>query len=138
PAPAPPPAIGAPAPGRGETVLVVEDDAAVRAIALAFLRASGYRAVAVGSAAEALRYLAGDGEAAAMFSDVMLGEGMNGKELAAAARRLRPRLPVLLTSGYETQIASAGEAFELLRKPYRREQVAAAIARAIAAAGDGG
>jgi len=129
---------GAPAPGRGETVLVVEDDAAVRAIALAFLRASGYRAVAFGNAAEALRYLADDGEAAAMFSDVMLGEGMNGKELAAAARRLRPRLPVLLASGYETETANAGEAFELLRKPYRREQVAAAVARAIAAGSDRG
>ncbi|BAV99794.1 ATP-binding protein [Lysobacter enzymogenes] len=137
PAAAAAPTGGAPEPGRGETVLVVEDDAAVRAIALAFLRASGYRAVAVGSAAEALRYLAGDGEAAAMFSDVMLGEGMNGKELAVAARRLRPRLPVLLTSGYETETANAGEAFELLRKPYRREQVAAAIARAIAARHDG-
>ncbi|QWP77028.1 PAS domain S-box protein [Lysobacter sp. K5869] len=131
PAAAPAPAGGAHAPGRGETVLVVEDDAAVRAIALAFLRASGYRAVAVGSAGEALRYLAGEGEAAVMFSDVMLGEGMNGKELAAAARRLRPRLPVVLTSGYETETANAGEAFDLLRKPYRREQVAAAIARAI-------
>ncbi|QQP95466.1 PAS domain S-box protein [Lysobacter enzymogenes] len=138
PAAAPAPPGGAHAPGRGETVLVVEDDAAVRAIALAFLRASGYRAAAVASAGEALRYLAGDGEAAAMFSDVMLGEGMNGKDLAAAARRLRPGLPVVLTSGYETETANAGEAFDLLRKPYRREQVAAAIARAIGPRREGG
>ncbi|QCW24935.1 response regulator [Lysobacter enzymogenes] len=119
-------------------MLVVEDDAAVRAIAVAFLRSCGYRVVAVDNAAEALRYLAGDGEAAAMFSDVMLGEGMNGKELAAAARRLRAALPVVLTSGYETPAVAAGESFDLLRKPYRREQVAAAIARAIAAGSDGG
>lgn len=132
------PAAAAQARGHGETVLVVEDDPAVRAIAVAFLRSSGYRVVAVENAAEALRYLAGEGEAAAMFSDVMLGEGMNGKALAAAARRLRAALPVVLTSGYATEAAAADEAYELLRKPYRREQLAAAVARAIGANGAGG
>ncbi|MNW04425.1 hypothetical protein D3C71_2005130 [compost metagenome] len=65
----------------------------------------------------------------------MLGEGMNGKELALAARALRPDLPVLLTSGYETQSVGEKDApadsFELLRKPYRREQLMAAIGRVL-------
>ncbi|MGN7916081.1 PAS domain S-box protein [Lysobacter sp. 22409] len=121
--------------GKGETVLVVEDDGAVRNIAVAFLRSSGYRVLAVASAEAALQHLSDDESIALLFSDVMLGEGMNGKELAIAARGLRPRLPILLTSGYETDAAAepatTAEAFELLRKPYRREQLAAAVARAL-------
>nr|WP_257720590.1 ATP-binding protein [Lysobacter antibioticus] len=120
--------------GKGEAVLVVEDDGAVRNIAVAFLRSAGYQVLAVASAEEALRRLSDDESIALLFSDVMLGEGMNGKELAIAARGLRPRLPILLTSGYEidaTEPAATAEAFELLRKPYRREQLAAAVARAL-------
>lgn len=120
--------------GKGETVLVVEDDEAVRGIAVSFLQASGYRVIAVADAAQALQQLAIGDDIALMFSDVMLGAGMNGKELALAARALRPQLPVVLTSGYETEAAAAAAeagAFELLRKPYRREQLAAAIGRAL-------
>jgi two-component SAPR family response regulator len=63
---------------------------------------------------------------------VMLGGGMNGVELAQAARSLRPQLGVLLTSGYDDPAAQAmtpPETFELLRKPYRREQLAVATRR---------
>lgn len=121
--------------GGGEIVLVVEDDAAVRNITVAFLLSSGYQVVAVGSAEEALQRLADREPIALLFSDVMLGEGMNGKELAMAVRRTSPEIPVLLTSGYEIYAEAgqveAAEAFELLRKPYRREQLLAAVARAL-------
>jgi PAS domain S-box-containing protein len=121
--------------GAGETLLVVEDDEAVRKIAVTFLRSSGYQVVAVATAEEALRELSANPSIALLFSDVMLGEGMNGKELAAAARALRPRLSVLLTSGYEidaaAEPAAGSRTFELLRKPYRREQLTAAIARSL-------
>lgn len=121
--------------GKGETVLVVEDDEAVRNIAVAFLRSFGYQVLAVGSAEAALSRLASDESIRILFSDVMLGEGMNGKELALAARALRPDLPVLLTSGYETQSVGEKDApadsFELLRKPYRREQLMAAVGRVL-------
>jgi len=60
----------------------------------------------------------------------MLGPGMTGKELAAAARQRRPGIAVLLTSGYEETLPVAGaEQYELLRKPYRREELALAIRR---------
>lgn len=134
-APAPAQVDGKRQEGGGETVLVVEDDAAVRNITVAFLRSSGYQVIAVGSAEEALLRLADSGPIALLFSDVMLGEGMNGKELATVVRRMSPAIPVLLTSGYET-FADAGqdeaaETFELLRKPYRREDLTAAVARAL-------
>ena len=116
-----------------ELVLVVEDETKVRNIAAAFLRSMGYQVVAVGSASEALQQLASNRAFALLFSDVMLGGGMNGVELAQAARSLRPQLGVLLTSGYDDPASHAADSnsFEMLRKPYRREQLAAAARRNI-------
>ena len=113
-----------------EEVLVVEDEPEVRHVAAAFLRALGYRVVAVGTAAEALEQLARHEGFALLFTDVMLGGGMNGIELAHAARSLRPGLAVLLASGYDEPALpgnAAPGAFALLRKPYRREQLAASV-----------
>lgn len=121
-------------PSRGETILVVEDDIAVRDIAVAFLRAAGYHVHAATHATEALRQLKDDPQIALMFSDVLLGDGPNGKELARTARRLRPGLAILLTSGYEDSAASGAaesEVFDLLRKPYQREQLLASVQRAL-------
>jgi len=126
-----PPALVRLTAGDGETVLVVEDDQEVRKIVAAFLQSLGYRVLAVGSATEALQQLQDDPAISLLFSDVMLGSGMNGKELARAAREQRPGLGVLLTSGYEIAAPDpgAGEDFEMLRKPYRREQLAVAVRR---------
>ncbi|QSX77672.1 PAS domain S-box protein [Agrilutibacter solisilvae] len=118
--------------GQGERVLVVEDEPEVRSIASAFIRSLGYRVEAVADAAAALQRLAGEPSIDVLFSDVMLGAGMNGKELALAARRQRPQLAILLTSGYEAVEASdKSEDIELLRKPYQREQLAAALQRCL-------
>ena len=105
------------------------------------MRSLDYRVHAVGDAEEALRQLEDDhdGSIALLFSDVMLGKGLDGNELAQAALRLRPDLAVLLTSGYEDSLTrpgpSDGNRFELLRKPFRREQLAAAARRALAQRG---
>lgn len=117
----------------GETILVVEDDPAVRNIAVAFLRSSAYKVLAVPSAEDASQALRDTPEIALLFSDVMLGSGRNGKELAEEARQLRPELPVLLTSGYEEYAISGATDFDLLRKPYRREQLLAMVQRLLAA-----
>lgn len=116
-------------PGRGERILVVEDDDAVRAVATAFLRAGGYAVDAVASAEAALERLGDDTGYALLFTDVMLGPGMDGKSLAREARALRPGLPVLLTSGDEEHAAGAEGApgLPLLRKPWRREALLDAI-----------
>ncbi len=124
--------------GGGETVLLVEDEEDVRKIAAAFLSSLGYRVVAMPAAAQALAALEAEAaDAAVLFTDVMLGSGMNGVELALAARALRPGLGVLLTSGYDpvsARLASSGD-FELLPKPYRREHLAEAIRRNLPLAG---
>ena len=131
--PTPPPPLASLSTGYGETVLLVEDDPEVRAIAEASLRSLGYRVIAASDAREALQALEANQSIELLFSDVMLGPGMSGTELAQAARDRRPRLAVLLTSGYDNAItdSTVGTAFELLRKPYRREQLGVAIRRVI-------
>ncbi|HZP66373.1 MAG TPA: response regulator, partial [Rudaea sp.] len=113
-----------------ETILVVEDEADVRDIAIAFLRSLGYSVLSAHDANEALALVARHADIALVFSDVVLGTGMTGVELAESVRRSRPQLPVLLTSGYEHSAfgaRGAGEDLAVLRKPYRREELAAAV-----------
>lgn len=122
--------------GTGQTILVVEDEPAVRDISAGFLRSLGYCVKTASSAEQALTLLAGTAPVDLLFSDVMLGSGMDGHELAAAARQQRPQLPILLTSGYDDPLAreqrQPASPFPLLRKPFRREQLAAAVQRALA------
>ena len=130
------PAASAPSPSQGERVLVVEDDPAVRSITVAFLRAAGYRVDAVADAETALELLRDDDGFALLFSDVMLGPGMDGKRLARSARALRPGLSVLLTSGDEKHAAEAdadpGAGPRLLRKPWRREELVESVREELA------
>ena len=130
------PAVAAPAVRQGhETILVVEDEPEVRGIALAFLRSLGYATRQAADAAEALEVLERYPDIDLLFSDVVLGNGMTGAELAKAARQKRPGLPVLLTSGYERGSLDAEDVslsrVELLRKPYRIEQLAASVRGAL-------
>lgn len=124
--------------GGGECILLVEDEEDVRRIAAAFLETLGYRVIATASAEDALAVVEQGGpDIALLFSDVVLGSGMNGIELALAARRQRPGLGVLLVSGYDpVRVPVKNHAgFEVLRKPYRREQLAAALRRSLHAGG---
>ena len=117
-------------PGR-EVVLVVEDDPQVREIAVAFLRTLGYATHAASTAELALEVIRSNASVDLLFSDVVLGSGMSGLDLALRARQHHPRLPVLLTSGYNEYTVDARTPFALLRKPYTREDFAAAIRLAL-------
>ena len=123
-----------PSRGRG-IVLVVEDEVEVRRIAVAFLESLGYDTLEAGDSASALTLLTQHPEIDVLFSDIVLGNEMTGFELALHARSQRPSLPLLFTSGYEqvsddVDTGSLG-AFEILRKPYRRDQLAEAMQRAL-------
>lgn len=119
----------------GEVILVVEDEAEVRFIATRFLQSLGYAVLSAPAADKALALLKMQPHVRLLFSDVMLGSGMNGIELAQAARRVIPGLAVLLTSGYEGRDGitmgsdSKDPFFEFLPKPYRREQLAVSLRR---------
>jgi signal transduction histidine kinase/CheY-like chemotaxis protein len=116
-----------PADGR-ETILMVEDDEEVLAVTAESLRQLGYRVVTAVNAAQALALLQGDEPIDLLFSDVIIPGGTNGAQLAVAARRVRPALKVLLTSGYTAAALSLEhdlpDDLTIVDKPYRREELA--------------
>jgi PAS domain S-box-containing protein len=84
----------------GETILVVEDDDDVRAHSTGILRELGYTVLEAPVAAAGLQLLGRHPGIRLLFTDVGLPGGMNGRQLADAARQLRPDLKVLFTTGY--------------------------------------
>jgi len=91
----------APEPAGGEElVLVVEDDAEVRAHSCAVLRELGYRVVEASEGKAALRLLEENAGIGLLFSYIGLPGGIDGRQLAAAAQQRRPGLRVVLTTGY--------------------------------------
>ena len=115
-----------PAPGRGETILVVEDNPDVRAVAIAMLEQLQYRAVAVESAAAALSLLKSGRSVDLVFTDVMLPGDLDGVALAQAIRNRYPQVPVVLTSGYAKALG-ARHGLPILRKPYQLAALAQTI-----------
>ena len=93
-----------------KSILVVEDDDVVRMLTTDVLEELGYRVVAAADSTEALHSLDVDSDFDLLMTDVGL-PGMSGHQLAEAARRLYPRLPVLFASGYVqgSQIESVSE-----------------------------
>jgi PAS domain S-box-containing protein len=130
-----PPTSGAdPELGRGETVLIVEDDALVRAALAETLRDLRYRIIEAADADAALAMLDGGVGVDAIFSDVMLPGSMDGLEFAIAARTRLPGIPVILTTGHAGALAGRplppGVIF--LRKPHSRNRIAAAVRSSLA------
>ncbi len=112
----------------GEVVLVVEDEPGVLAMTVESLRDLGYATLTATTAQAALELLQGGQRIDVMFSDVVMPGGMNGLQLSIEARRLRPALKVLLTSGYTGGFdATDAEDVPLLTKPYDRGQLASQL-----------
>jgi PAS domain S-box-containing protein len=118
----------------GLHVLLVEDDAEVRSVAQRFLTAMGCSVTACASAEQALGALRPEAGVDVLLTDIALGPGMRGSELAEQAKRIMPALPVLLMSGYASALLDAPPGWELLRKPYTRTELARALARVLSAA----
>jgi CheY-like chemotaxis protein len=122
-------------PGVG-TVLVVEDDAAVRATTSGMLEDLGYSVLSAETGNAALRIIKENTALDLVFSDVVMPDGMSGVELAHQIASLRPELPVLLTSGYTAQRVipetPAGE-LALLKKPFSQTDLSIAIRNIMAA-----
>jgi len=113
--------------GRG-TILVVEDDEDVLAVTAESLRDLGYQVVTAVNAARALEILSGDQPIDLLFSDVIIPGGTDGAQLAVKARRVRPELKVLLTSGYTAAALSLEHGLpdnlNVVGKPYQRDELA--------------
>ncbi|HVV59401.1 MAG TPA: response regulator [Gaiellaceae bacterium] len=135
----PPAAIEAPAPPAGPvsaSVLVVEDDPAVRDVVVSWLTEIGYRTNAASSAEHALAELAND-RYDLVLSDAVLG-GLSGVELTSRVRRIAPDTRCLLMSGYARDLVLADaddpEAPPVLQKPFSLAALAAAVEERLTAA----
>ncbi len=112
-------------------ILVVEDEADVRTTVRRQLQSLGHEVLVAEAATEALLLLTGPGAPDVLLTDVVLGAGMNGLELASAARKARPGLPVIVMSGY-TAVPEAQQTIRelgapLLSKPSTLSQLRRAV-----------
>lgn len=118
-----------------ETILVVEDEDLVREYVVFQLTSLGYRVVAAPNGVKALELINTSPEIDLLFTDVVMPGGMGGRDLADAARLVRPDLKVLFTSGYtQNSMVHNGkidDGVDLLGKPYRRDQLASKIRNAL-------
>jgi len=122
------------APQGAKTVLVVDDDELVRLSATTLIERLGYRVVPAGSGPEALEVLRQGTPIDLMFTDVFMPGGLHGPQLVAAARRLRPDLKILYTSGYfeYAEIRHALDpSIEQVSKPYEPDVLAAILRRTL-------
>jgi len=125
------------APRGSETVLLVEDEAAVRDVTRAQLESLGYRVLSCANAAEALMVAAGHTQPLHLLLTDVVMPGMNGRELAARLALSRSDLRVLFTSGYGEDVISRHGVLEpgvlLLQKPYALPKLASLVRDALEA-----
>jgi PAS domain S-box-containing protein len=132
-------AIAPQAEGGAETIFVVEDDTLVRNFVTAQLQSLGYKTVAAADSRAALQLIEAGQAFDLLFTDVVIPGGMSGRELADEVAKRRPGVKVLYTSGYtDNAIVHHGKLDDgvmLLTKPYRRNQLAEMIRKALGGGG---
>ncbi|HEY0880278.1 MAG TPA: response regulator, partial [Archangium sp.] len=125
---------GAVRPGRGELILLAEDDEQVRPLMASMLRRAGYQVLVAAHGAEALLLAEQHhGPIHLLLTDVKM-PGMNGPRLAERMRELRPKTPVLFMSGYVDSHAVLPDGAEVLNKPFSNEELLASVQARIDAA----
>jgi CheY-like chemotaxis protein len=119
-------------------ILVVEDEELVRDFTVDLLSDCGYVVLAAANGREALAMLDGETKIDLLFTDIVMPGDLDGFALAREAKRRRPLLPVLYTSGYTDRFGASdvGETFgPIVAKPYRLDQLDTEIRRALGTAG---
>ena len=117
--------------GEGERVLVIEDEETIRLLLVEVLKDAGYQVVSAGDGPSGLRALQGMQRLDLLVTDVGLPGGLNGRQVADAARQIRPGLKVLFITGY-AQNAAVGNGLlepgmEILTKPFEISSFAAKV-----------
>jgi CheY-like chemotaxis protein len=121
--------------GRGETVLLVEDEAAILNLGRVMLERLGYTVVTAGTPGEALRLAeAHAAEIRLLITDVVMPE-MNGRELAVLIRDIKPGLECLFTSGYTANVIAhhgvLDNGVNFLQKPFSMKELASKVRQAL-------
>jgi CheY-like chemotaxis protein len=124
-----------PVTGSGEVVLVVDDEPTIRMLIADVLEASGYIGLEAADGPGAMKLLQSTQRIDLLITDVGLPGGINGRQLADAARVSRPDLKVLFITGYaENAVIGSGQlapGIELLTKPFAMEDLSRRIKRII-------
>jgi CheY-like chemotaxis protein len=115
--------------GGKETILMVEDEPSLRAFVRMTLSRLGYRVFEAATGAGALEaWEQNQGEIALLLTDMMLPDGMSGKDLALKLREMKPSLKIIYTSGYSADLAGKDlpldERENFLCKPFKAEKLA--------------
>ena len=117
--------------GTGEAVLIVDDEATIRMLVSDVLGDLGYLAVEAEDGPSALKVLQGPARVDLLVTDVGLPGGMNGRQVADAARALRPGLKVLFITGYAENAAVGNGQLDpgmaVMTKPFAMDDLAAKI-----------
>lgn len=124
----------APEGGRGERVLLIEDDPGVRRTISGWLARYGYRVLACADGPAGLaRYEAEAGRVDALLTDMVLPGGLGGRQVVERLRERAPALPVVLMSGYSAELVEGGipPGATLVEKPCEPRALAGALRRAI-------
>jgi CheY-like chemotaxis protein len=112
-------------------VLVVDDETIILWGTASLLESLGYEVVRANSGSAALEALHDRHDISALLTDFQMPH-MSGIELAEAARRLRPDLPIVISTGHTTLQSSTGRSWVTLAKPFTREELDEAIKHALA------
>ncbi len=108
--------------GDGETVLVIDDEATIRILVVEVLEECGYNTREAGDGLTGLKILQSDARIDLLITDVGLPGGMNGRQIADAARMLRPNLKVIFITGYAENAAIGSghldSGMEIITKPF--------------------
>ena len=124
--------------GHRQTILLVEDDSAILELATLMLQELGYTVLSTESPAEAIQLIeTHPGRINLLITDVVMPE-MNGRDLAAHLRTLRPNLHCLFMSGYTADIIAkhgiVDEGVHFIRKPFTIHQLGTAVRRLLTSA----
>lgn len=117
--------------GHGETVLVIDDEATVRMLVAEVLQQAGFRVLVASDGPAGLEILRAESRVDLLVTDVGLPGGLNGRQVADAARATRPELRVLFITGY-AETAAIGEGLhapgmEVMTKPFAMADLAAKV-----------
>jgi CheY-like chemotaxis protein len=115
----------------GGSILVVEDNPDVAEVTVSMLEQLGYQARAVHGADAALKCLDAQ-EYDLVLSDIVMAGSMDGIALARTIRKRKPKLPVLLVTGYSQSLADANGDFTVVRKAFDIAQLGRTVSRMIA------
>jgi ligand-binding sensor domain-containing protein/signal transduction histidine kinase/ActR/RegA family two-component response regulator len=118
--------------GGKETILLVEDEIDLRELVTDILEGHGYRILQAGSGVEALKVWEECGRNVdILLSDIIMPEGMSGRELAEKLQEADPNMPVILTSGYNQEMIERevvlSDSVKFFAKPYHPAQLAQAV-----------